>query len=405
LASPGATLEEFYLLQKLARDLGSNNIDHRLRALDLSDQQNDPPFPWLGTEIASLESANAVLVIGSHVRHEVPLLAHRLRKAALAGASVSVLNPAGLEYLFPLHAYAAASLSELPAQLATLLGAVEAASGRQSGLAVDRGTADAAHQAIANSLVSGEQTHVILGHLATRHPGFSHIRALAAEIARLAGATVGLIPESANAAGAYLAGMVPHRGPGGQTIAEAGRNARQMLTEAPDACLLFGFEPQHDTAEGAAAIEALRASSFVVMMASWLDPTAIEYADVILPIGTFAETAGSYVNMQGQLQTFSGVATPVGEARPGWKVLRVLGNELNLDGYDYLEAGEVLAAARDEIGDMQPASVPANTSLGNRTQYSEDEMPGPIPIYAIDPLVRRAAPLQRTRDATEATDS
>ncbi|MDH3769204.1 MAG: molybdopterin-dependent oxidoreductase, partial [Gammaproteobacteria bacterium] len=161
---------------------------------------------------------------------------------------------------------------------------------------------------------------------------------------------------------------------------------------------------QHDTAEGQAAIETLRGASFVVMLASWLDPTAIEYADVILPIGTFAETAGTYVNMQGDQQSFSGVAEPVGDARPGWKVLRVLGNQLELDGYEYNNAAEVLAAANADIGVMRPDNTIARSPAINGAQYSEAEMPRPSRIYGIDPLVRRARPLQRTRDAKRTAD-
>ncbi|MDH3647430.1 MAG: NADH-quinone oxidoreductase subunit NuoG [Gammaproteobacteria bacterium] len=404
LAAPGATLEEHYLLQKLARDLGSNNIDHRLHAMDLGDDDNDPPFPWLGAAVAELESADAVLVVGSHIRHEVPVLAHRLRKAGLAGSQINFLNPAGFEYLFPVHEYAETPLSQLQPQLVALLGAVEAVTGRRSELAVDRGAISDAHRRIADSLMSGDKSHVVLGHLATRHPGYSKLRAIATEIARLVGATMGYIPESCNAAGAYMAGVVPHRAPGGKPVAEPGRNARQMLAEACDAYVLLGFEPQHDTAEGQAAIETLRGASFVVMLASWLDPTAIEYADVILPIGTFAETAGTYVNMQGDQQSFSGVAEPVGDARPGWKVLRVLGNQLELDGYEYNNAAEVLAAANADIGVMRPDNTIARSPAINGAQYSEAEMPRPSRIYGIDPLVRRARPLQRTRDAKRTAD-
>ncbi|MBT8138019.1 MAG: NADH-quinone oxidoreductase subunit NuoG [Gammaproteobacteria bacterium] len=401
LAAPGATLEEHYLLQKLARDLESNNVDHRLRASDLSDQSNDPQFPTLGVTLAALEQADAIAIIGSNIRHEAPILAHRVRKAALAGAQVSIVNPPDYEYLFPVHAYAAAPLTALHTQLAALLGAVEQASGRSSGLSVERGSADGPIRAIAESLVKGDKSHLVLGALSCRHPGFAQLRALAGAIAELSGATVGCLPDGANAAGAYLAGMVPHRGPGGAAAQAPGKTARQMLSEPCASYVLFGFEPQHDTAEGQAAIEALREASFVVMFSPWLDPTAVEYADVILPIGTFAETAGSFVNLQGDLQTFSGVARPVGEARPGWKVLRVLGNQLGLSGYEYRDAGEVLAAARADIGPIRADSSTSGVPMFNGAQYSEDQMPADVPLYAADSLVRRSRPLQRTRSGRE----
>ncbi|MDH3588715.1 MAG: molybdopterin-dependent oxidoreductase, partial [Gammaproteobacteria bacterium] len=399
-----ATMEELYLLQKLARDLGSDNIDHRLHTRDFDDDRNDPQFPWLGVDIAKLETADTILVIGSNIRHEVPILAHRLRKAGRSGAKVSFMNPPGYEYLFPIHQYSSAPLSELGNQLAALLGAVESDCGQRADLSVPRGPTDDTHRAIAQSLLQGEQKHLLLGNLATRHPAFSQLRAISAAIAKMTGATIGYLPESSNAAGAYLAGAVPHRGPGGTPISQPGRNAREMLSETRDAYVLFGFEPQHDTAQGQAAIATLRDALFVVVLASWLDPTAIEYADVILPIGTFAETAGTYVNMQGDLQSFSGVAKPVGEARPGWKVLRVLGNELGLEGYVYNSAEEVLAAATTEIGDIRPDNALRGTSSFNGAHYTEADMPADVSIYAVDPLVRRSRPLQRTRDARKGAE-
>ncbi len=403
LAAPNATVEEYYLLQKLARGLGTQNIDHRLRALDLSDADNDPLHPWLGTTIAELEQAQAIVVIGADVRREVPMLAHRLRKAALRGAQVSFACPPGQEYLFPVHAYAAAPLWQLQSELGALIGAAEVAAGKIApdtvAQLVDRQSHRDEHRAIAESLAGGERTHIILGQLAQRHPAFAQVRALAAVLASMTGATLGYLPESANAAGAARMGVVPHRGPGGEPVDPPGRNARQMLTEAADAYVLFGIEPEADTAEGERSLETLRAASFVVVMTPWLSEQALEYADVVLPIGTFAETAGTFVNMEGRWQGFSGVARPVGEARPGWKVLRVLGNHLQLDGFGFNDALEVGAAAREAAGTARPDNRLHRMPAFNGATFSEQDMPAAVTLYGSDPLVRRSAPLQRTREA------
>ncbi|MBT8143976.1 MAG: NADH-quinone oxidoreductase subunit NuoG, partial [Gammaproteobacteria bacterium] len=399
LSSPGATVEESFLLQRIARGLGTNNIDHRLQARDLGDSDNDPVQPHIGTDIVSLESADAIAVIGSDLRREVPMLAHRVRKAALAGATVSFINPPGQQYQFS-HQYLATELTQLRAALGALIGAAEVATGKIApdsvAQRVDRQSHDETHRAVAESLAQGERSHILLGHLAQRHPAFTQIRALASVLADMTGATIGFIPESANAAGASLVGVLPHRGAGGEPVATPGLNARQMLADALDAYVLFGFEPEVDTVEGAQAVETLRNANFVVVMSPWLSEQALEYADVILPIGTFAETAGTYVNLEGRWQSFSGVATPVGEARPGWKVLRVLANYLHLDAFDYNDALEVTVAAREAVPvELQDYRIGPMPSMDG-ADFGDDLMPAPISLYGSDSLVRRSRPLQRT---------
>ena len=243
-----ATLEELYLTQRLARGLGTNNIDHRLRQRDFRDQAADPVFPGLGMRIAEVDALDSLLVIGSNLRREAPILAHRVRKAARRGAQVSFLNPARFSYLFPVKSYLVAGAAELVGNLAAVLAAAAQAAGKSvpahlAGITAGASVTDA-HRAIAQSLQAGEKRAVWLGALAGRHRRFADLRSLAASLAALTGAKLGRIGEGGNAAGAYLAGAIPHREAGTVAVASPGLNAREMLSRALRAYLLVGgIEP------------------------------------------------------------------------------------------------------------------------------------------------------------------
>jgi NADH-quinone oxidoreductase subunit G len=399
LASPSSTIEELYLLQKLARALGARDIDHRLRMQDFRDAQLDPLHPSLGVAIADLESRDAVLVIGSSLRREAPVLAHRLRKAARAGARVSFLNPARFDYLFPVAHYLDVRSAEMTAALASIVRAASEHVKREIPESVrglcDRARSDEVARSMAASLCAGERTALLLGALALRHPAYADLRALAMVLAELTNSTLGVVSEGANAAGAWLAGVVPHRGPGGRVLETAGRDAATMLAEPRKGYLLLNFEAEADCADGPLAVASLERAEHVVMLTSYASDAARRYAKLMLPIGTFAETSGTYVNAEGRWQSFSGVASPFGSARPAWKVLRVLGNLLGLPGFDYASSEEIREELRALVADA--ALVPAAGSRvvdGNaRTGATID-----LPMYAIDPVVRRAPALQATRD-------
>src|SRR5215469_8142258 len=332
LASNSSTLEELYLAARLARGLKSNNIDHRLRQRDFRDQTADPAFPGLGLRIAEVDALNSLLVIGSNLRREAPILAHRVRKAARRGGAVAMLNPARFPYLFPVSAYLTSAPDAMVADLAAIVAAAAAAVGKpvpaQLAAAVNRAEVTAEHRAVAQALLAGEKRAVWLGALAARHPAFADLRALAAALAQITAATLGRIAEGGNAAGAYLAGAVPHRAAGMKALAAPGLNAREMLSAPLRAYVLFGgVEPSGDT-QYAEALRNLAQAELVVAITPYASEELKRLAHVLLPMGTFAETSGTFVNCEGIWQSQAGAALPVGEARPGWKVLRVLGNVL-----------------------------------------------------------------------------
>ena len=368
LASPSATVEEGHLLSRLADHLGTANIDHRIERRDFSDQDNDPAFPWLGCSIAELEDQDAIFVIGSNIRQEAPILAHRIRKAALGGASVSFASRVEHEYFFDVDHYLSG------AGLVDLLSAK-------------------AVEPILEKLSNADNALVLLGNIAGRHGAFSAVRALAAEIAEKSGAKLGTLSPGANSAGLSLAGVLP-RGTEGQ-------HAGAMLDESLETVMLLGVEPDVDIHATEDAVSKLAKQQFVIALTPFVSDTLLESADLLLPVGTFAETSGTYVNVEGTWQSFAGVASPVGEARPAWKVLRVLGNLVGADGFDYVTSEDVLEECRSGLGDVVAESFAAGKTVAANAAGSSDEEID-TPLYSVDGLVRRARALQLTLDARRA---
>ena len=404
LASASATTEELYLLNRITRGLGSNNIDHRLRQRDFRDQEADPSFPSLGTKIPDVELLDSLLVIGSNLRREVPVLAHRVRKAAKRGAAISFVNPAKFEYRFPVAAYVESGAGHRVSDLAAVLSAAAEGSDRRvpkhlSSLVRDAQVQDS-HRAVAAALKKGEKRAVWLGALARRSPLFADLRALAAAIAAVTDATFGEIAEGGNAAGAYLAGAIPHREAGSKAASAVGLNAAQMFQNPLKTVLLFGgIEPWLD-APGADSAKALAAAEKVVAITPFATEQLKQVAHILLPMGTFVESSGTYVNLNGVWQSFTGAAKPYGESRPGWKVLRVLGNLLALTGFDYQSSEEVREELRAACGDAAAAPYSGNHNPGATKANGSGASAGVIdlPMYQVDALVRRAPSLQRTRE-------
>jgi NADH-quinone oxidoreductase subunit G len=403
LASSSSTVEELYLLNRVTRGLGSNNIDHRLRQRDFRDQDADPAFPSLGLPIAEVDRLDSLLVIGSNLRREVPVLANRVRKATKRGAAVSFVNPARFEYRFPIAGYIESDPANQTADLAAVLSAASDGSSvpeHLSGL-VRGAKVNDSHRAVATALKRGEKRAIWLGALALRHSAYADLRALAAALADATGATLGVLAEGGNSAGAYLAGAVPHRDAGGKAAGTVGFNTAQMLQNPIKAYVLFGgVEPWAD-APGSEASKALASAEFVVAIAPFATEQLKQVAHVLLPIGTFAETSGTYVNLNGVWQSFAGAARPYGESRPGWKVLRVLGNLLGLKGFEYQSSEEVREELRRLCGDSATVAAPYR---GKHSPGASKANGGvlDLPMYQVDAIVRRAPSLQRTREGRTA---
>jgi NADH-quinone oxidoreductase subunit G len=400
LASPHQTLEELYLLQKLVRGLGSGNVDFRLRQSDFSADGKLQGVPWLGMEIADLNTLDRVLVIGSALRAEHPLIAHRLRQATKKGLELSVLNPVDDDLLMPVAYKAIVAPASMAVTLAQL---VKAAAGARNAAVpesvrklVDAAPENEVAQNLARGFAAGSASAILLGNLAQHHPQAATLHALAQALAEVTGARLGVLAEAANSVGGYIAGAVPLATP-------AGKNAGQMLIEPLKAYLLLGLEADLDTHDPARTVAALKQAELVVAMTPFEHAAALEYAHVMLPIGPFTETAGTFINMEARLQSFNGVVQPLGETRPAWKVLRVLGNLLGLSGFEQDSADAVkrealsggdIAARLSNRTSVQASPAPRPTAPGSSLQRISD-----VPMYSSDPLVRRSPPLQKTRHA------
>jgi len=388
LVSPHSTLEELCLAGALTRGLGSQNIDHRLRNADFAKAEG---VRYLGTSIASLSTLQRVLVVGSNLRKDHPLFAQRVRQAVRKGCAVNVIDSMARDWAMPL----ANTMLAPSAVWVQALADVAAAVALEKGVAAPvQGTATDTAKAVAKSMLGGERKAVLLGNAAAHHAKASSLLALANWLGEQTGATVGFLTEAANTVGAQLAGALP---------GEGGLNAAQMLAGGLKAVLLLNNEPEFDSAAGAKAAAALRQAKLVVTLSPFKANMA--FSDVLLPIAPFTETSGTFINAEGRVQGFHAVVKPLGETRPGWKVLRVLANLLEVPGFDFDSSQDVL----NKVCGLPPAE---QTHLGaellsNATKAGIDLSPAAgepavASIYALDSVVRRATSLQLTADAKAA---
>ncbi|HUW77097.1 MAG TPA: molybdopterin-dependent oxidoreductase, partial [Gallionella sp.] len=399
LATPHSTLEELYLLQKLMRGLGSGNVDFRLRHSDFTADDHRSGVPWLGMPVADINTRDRFLIVGSFLRKDHPLLASRVRQAVKHGAQANILHASDDDLLMPAMNKSIVAPNELANSLAQILKALAVEKSATLSGEMQK-VIEAAHPtaqavAIARSLASGEHAAVLLGNFAQQHPQAAQIAVLAGQIAALCAAKFGYLGEAANSVGGYLAGAVPS--------GEKGMNAAQMLASPRKAYLLLNVETELDMHDPQQAMAAMHAADMVVALSAYKHRAA-EYADVMLPIAPFTETSGTFVSSEGRVQSFRGAVKPLGEARPAWKVLRVLGNLLELPGFGQ-DTGE---AVRDEIlpygeknvtGKLnnQIVGVAVQTFAGSNSQGLQRV--SDVPIYTTDAVVRRAATLQLTSDA------
>ena len=398
LASPHSTLEELYLLRKLVQGLGSGNVDFRLRQSDFSADGKMSGAPWLGMPVADIANLDRLFVVGSFFRKDHPLVAQRVRQAAKRGLKVSALNPAFDDWQLPVANRVCVSPQEMIVALAKIAKALSEQTGRELSVQVAAACAglvvDEASLAIANSLGSGRRSAVWLGNYAVQHEHAAELHVFAQEIARLSDASFGFLGEAANSVGGYIAGAVPFAG-------VPGKNVTEMLSAPLKAYVLLGLDPAFDLGNSAAAAGALKGAEMVVMLSAFKSDSALEFADVMLPIAPFTETAGVFVNCEGRAQSFFPVVKSRGESRPGWKVLKVLGETSGLDGFGFEKIEDVRAEVLESDGTVNPAKLDNSVALNVESLRAVEaavQRIADIPIYSADPIARRSPPLQQTQD-------
>jgi len=386
LVSPHSTLEEMHLTGALVRGLGSENIDYRLRNAEFT---ADNTVRWLGMPIAALSQLQNVFVIGSDLRKDHPLFAQRIRQAVRHGAVVSRLVDLDFDWALAVRHSVVVDATRWVQALANIAAAVAAEKGIKAPAAGDAQPQDVS---VAKALLSGERKAIFLGNAAVHHAKAASLLSLANWIGEQTGATVGILGEAANTVGAQVVRATPGAG---------GLHATQILSGGLKAALLLNTEPVLDSAVGQDCSVGLSKADMVVTLSPF--KTNLEFSDVLLPIAPFTETAGTFINAEGRIQSFHAVVKPLGEARPAWKVLRVLGNLLQLPGFDFDSAQDVMAQ-------LYPNGVPEmvpTASMGNACDAPVDlsectVQPCAASIYQLDGLVRRATSLQLTADGRAA---
>lgn len=406
LASASATTEELYLFQKLMRSLGSHNIDHRLQQSDFSHQATAAAFPKSEVTIADFENQQTLFLVGSHLRHEQPIINHRVRKAVQKGANVCALNAIDYDFNYPLShkiiAQPKAFVAHLMGIAKALLAGQDLAKFPDAVTFLAKIEPSETETHIAQQLAAGEAATVVLGALAQNHDTASSILNLAELITRLADAKLAVLTPGANTAGAWLAGAVPHRSAAGIAVAKPGLDCVRQLYKPLKAFFLLDTEPSLDCVYSAQAKKAMKQADMVVAVTPFIGDAKI-YANVILPSVPVFETAGTFVNAAGEWQSFQAALEPFEAARPAWKILRVLGNLFHLDGFEQNTAFDV----RDELKDLVANMSTHNErewqapTITNHSEYSIQRIED-WPMYRGDNLVRRSEPLQQSGAAVKA---
>ena len=390
VATAHSTVEELYLLQKAMRGFGVENVDFRLRQSDFA--LDGAVTPWLGMPIAELSNLKRAFVIGSFLRKDHPLVATRLRQAVKGGAKLSILHGTDEDNLIPTAAKMIAAPTDWLAALSEIVSAVAAAKETAAPAGFENVQAGDAAKAIAASLVAiGAELPgaVLLGNSVTHHPDASKIHAAAQWIANATGAKFGYFVEAANTVGGYLVNATSSK-------------AADLFSVPKKAYVLLNAEPELDAANPQQARAALDGAEMVVAMSAFKH--GMDYADVLLPISPFSETAGTFVNCEGRAQSFNGTVRPLGETRPAWKVLRVLGNLLGLSGFDYENSESIRdealgkgvtdhSAKLNNVAKLAPAAAKRSEEAGSLQRIAD------VPIYFADAIARRSEPLLRTADA------
>lgn len=391
LISPTASAEELYLLQKLLSSKGCYNIDHRLHQQDFTADAAGV-IPHMAMPIDQVEKVKAALLIGSNLRHEQPLLNQRLRKAAQMRAKIVAINPIDFDLSYRLSAKAIVSMPEMVSRLASLAKAlsVNQSLSNQEARLLEGAEVTEVTQKMADQLSVDGSKLIVLGQLAQSHTSFALLLQLASLVARLSGAQLSWLPESGNSLGAALVGAQPK---------QSGMNAAEMLRQGMDNWLLWNVDPTQDCL----LPEATQLNGRVVSVSAFDTPGLREISDWLLPIAAFGEAAGSYVNANGLWQFAPVALTAAGDAKPGWKVLRVLGNMMNVDGFDYVSLDQVTNEAK--LSAVVPSAINHDALMNmncTAEHVSSFARVALLPMYASDIYVRHAQPLQAHEHAGKA---
>jgi len=379
LVSKNATLEELYLLQKFTRGLGSDNLDYRL---DASNPYNAKVLES-NISLTELETIDHVLIVNSYLRLEQPMINHRIRKATLNGASVSTINAKAFDFNYRINH---SVLTSPQNTVATLSGILKALLDKGSQTLPDYLNTVTVHQThidIANVLLNAKYPVVVLGEHVNGNICSDQVAKLVSEISKVSDAKTLNASLTGNTRAAERINFKP----------DNGKNALQILSSDLTAFALFDVYPNFDCIDSENAIKHLsRDDAFVVAMNSFDDESVLSFANVILPIASFYETSGTHINVDNIAQSYSASVKSAGESKPGWKVIKVLADLMNLQGFDFTDSSQIA----DEALSLTPSTSDIEVPI------SKSKMPNVTTVwqytpYASDVVVRHASSLQQTR--------
>lgn len=405
LASPNSSIEELHLLQKMMRAMDVANIDHRVQQTDFANENVFEPYPSLLFGLDELENQDVFFLIGSDIRKDQPIINHRIRKAVTKGAKVSLAHVLDVDANYNINNKCINTplglVKDLVAVLKALFDSSEKSKPKHLEKEFKNVEVTSTHQAIAEQLSNANKAAILIGNYAQSCLEYSAISYLAENIARLSGATLHTIPYASNIAGACLTGLLPHRQAMAQAVTKPGMNIKEMFATEIKTFFLLSLEPELDCVQAYQALNAMQAADCVISLTAYKSDTMLDYADVLLPIAGFAETSGHKMNITGETQAYNGAVMPQGEARPAWKILRVMANEFGLDGFEYSSSEEVFSefeSALETFLHEQATIIQTNSEIEIDIFKQEPDITILVttPTNSVDSLVRHAEALQAT---------
>ena len=383
ICSPQSTLEEGFLLKKIAKELNTSHIDYRLLEKSFSENNN-----WLGCKIDEIESHDAILVVGSNLKHDQPLLAHRFRRYANKRNNFSIITSYDDFYSTRCLEKVIVNPSAYINYLLMILKQIQLSTKYKINSEVIKNLLKAAKPSneakrIAKSLLSNKSKAIFLGHQILHLDDGDNIKLVAMHIAQAVGATFGLIPGYANSVGLNELNLNTDN-----------ISADKILSQSKEAFIMMNFDPLYDYHSPKKINSALKKAKFNLAISPYISDSFKEF-DVVLPMTPFTETSGTFINMEKTIQSFSAVTPPVGQSRPGWKILRVLANFLQLEGFSYDSSEEVKTDAMIEmdkknefsLNDFKPSNIERGLEVLNVVRANDSDM-----------IVRRATSLHQNKN-------
>ncbi len=402
IASTNSTLEEFYVLQKFIRTLGSNNIDHRLKQLDFDHQDKMPIFPGINININDIDNMDFIFLIGSDIIKEQPIIGIKLRKIINNGGKVFILNPIDFNFSMNITGKIIINPKEFISVLGNILKNIILKSDSKTITDNLKNILNDISETknylnIINAILNSKNKLIMLGSFVTSSPDYSKILSLSLYLSNIINANFGILTDGTNTAGAWLTGFIPHRLPGNNLLQEKGLTISQMFDKNLKSYITFSTEIEYDSLYIKQGYQSLKNADFVLSFSSFKSDLLLDYADVILPIASSYENSGSFINMSGILQSFNAVVPHSYEIKLGWQAIINLANNFKYPGFKYDSIEDILKDIKQQCS-LKNKLVWNFIEINDFSSKIKSKLIN-LPIflnYNLGSLTRRATALQKT---------